>query len=98
MKCVNDYGVANYRCTVHQVRKSEIYSHWQCTYLTIGWRRRKRGYDNTTGRRWMCYMYTPKNKPLKDIVWHPKVQIENLITKFTAKARKKDVAKRTKNK
>ena len=33
---------ANHRCTVyvHQVRKSGIYS--QCTYLTIGWRRRER--------------------------------------------------------
>ena len=41
-------------------------------------------------------MYTPKNKPRKDI-WHPKAQTENLITKYTAKARKKDVAKRTKN-
>ena len=40
-------------------------------------------------------MYTPKSKPRKDI-WHPKAQTENLITKYTAKARKKDVAKRTK--
>ena len=33
----------------------------------------------------MCYMYTPKSKPRKDI-WHPKAQTENLITKYTAKA------------
>ena len=55
---------ANHRCTVHQVRKSGIYS--QCTYLTIGWRRRETGYVNTTGRKWgMCYMYTPKTNPEK---------------------------------
>ena len=41
-------------------------------------------------------MYTPKNKPRKDI-WHPKAQTENLITKYTAKGRKKDVAKEKKN-
>ena len=42
-------------------------------------------------------MYTPKIKPQKDI-WHPKAQTENLITKYTAKARKKDVAKGKKKK
>ena len=40
-------------------------------------------------------MYTPKNKPRKDI-WHPNAQTEILITKYTAKARKKDVAKKNK--
>ena len=72
-------------------------------YTSNHWmeRRRERGNVNITGRKWgMCYMYTPKNKPRlgKDILWHLKAQTENLITKYTAMTRKKDFAKRIKNK
>ena len=92
VKCVNDYGAANHRSTVHQVRKSGIYSHVHIMETT-----RERVCQYYWKKVGMCYMYTPKSKPRKDI-WHPKAQTENLITKYTAKARKKDVARRIKNK
>ena len=46
----------------------------------------------------VLYVHSKENKPRKDILWHPKASTENLITKYTAKARKKDVAKRSKKK
>ena len=94
--------IANRRSTVHQVRESGIYRD-QGTYITIGWRRRREGMSNITGRKWetRCILiFNPKNKEKPRESMEPlEKSIHKSIAKYPAsKSRKRDVAKTTNQK